>query len=222
METAVAAMRAGAYDFLTKPIDVKLLGLSVARAVEHHRLQEEVKRLREESLERSAVDELIGTSPAMKRVHDLVARVGASDISVLIEGETGTGKELVARALHAAGPRRNGPFVAINCGAVPAEPPRERALWPRAGRLHRRRARRGWASSSRRPAGRCSSTRSATCRWRCRPSCCAPSRRGRSGRWARTRSARSTCASSRRPTVTWRQTSRRSASGRTSTTASTS
>ena len=121
METAVAAMRAGAYDFLTKPIDVKLLGLSVARAVEHHRLQEEVKRLREESLERSAVDGLVGTSPAMKRVHDLVARVGASDISVLIEGETGTGKELVARALHAAGPRRNGPFVAINCGAVPAD-----------------------------------------------------------------------------------------------------
>ena len=120
METAVAAMRAGAYDFLTKPIDPKFLGLSVARAVQHHRLQEEVKRLREESLERSAVDELIGTSPAMKRVHDLVARVGASDISVLIEGETGTGKELVARAFHAAGPRRNGPFVAINCGAVPA------------------------------------------------------------------------------------------------------
>ena len=79
-----------------------------------------MKRLREESLERSALDELSGSSPAMKRVHDLVARVGASDISVLIEGETGTGKELVARALHAAGPRRNGPFVAINCGAVPA------------------------------------------------------------------------------------------------------
>ena len=61
MEVAVAAMRAGAYDFLTKPIDPKLLGLSVARAVQHHRLQEEVKKLREESLERSAVDGLIGT-----------------------------------------------------------------------------------------------------------------------------------------------------------------
>ena len=120
MEVAIAAMRAGAYDFLTKPIDPKLLGLSVSRAVQHHRLQTEVKRLREESLERSALDELIGTSPPMKRVRDLVARVGGSDISVLIGGETGTGKELVARALHAAGPRRDGPFVAINCGAVPS------------------------------------------------------------------------------------------------------
>jgi two-component system, NtrC family, response regulator HydG len=121
MELAILAMRAGAYDFLTKPIDPKLLNLSIFRAVQHHRLQIEVKTLREESLERSAVVELIGTSPGMRRVHDLVARLGGSDISVLIEGETGTGKELVARALHAASPRKNGPLVAVNCGAVPAD-----------------------------------------------------------------------------------------------------
>jgi two-component system response regulator HydG len=120
MEIAIAAMRAGAYDFLTKPVDAKLLSLCISRAVEHHHLQAEVTRLREESVERSAVEELVGTSPAMKRVHDLVARIGGSDIPVLIEGETGVGKELVARALHASGPRRSGPFVAINCGAVPA------------------------------------------------------------------------------------------------------
>jgi DNA-binding NtrC family response regulator len=120
MAVAIEAMRAGAYDFLTKPLDVKLLALSVSRALQHHLLQSEVKQLREESLERTALDDLVGTSSAMKLTHELVARVGGSDISVLIEGETGTGKELVARALHAAGPRRAGPFVAINCGAVPA------------------------------------------------------------------------------------------------------
>src|ERR1700683_4859782 len=65
LEIAIAAMRAGAYDFLTKPVDVKLLSLSIARAVEHHHLQAEVKRLREESVERSVIDELVGTSPAM-------------------------------------------------------------------------------------------------------------------------------------------------------------
>ena len=120
MEVAIDAMRAGAYDFLVKPIDLKLLTLSIARAVRHHRLQVEVKELRAVCRERSAVEELIGTSPPMKRVHDLVTRVGGSDVSVLIQGETGTGKELVARALHAAGARRDGPFVAINCGAMPA------------------------------------------------------------------------------------------------------
>ena len=121
MDVAISAMRAGAYDFLTKPVDEALLGSSVARAVLHHALVVEVKRLREESFERTAVGSLVGKSPTMNNVHDLVARVGRSDVSVLIEGETGTGKELVARALHAAGARRAGPFVAVNCGAVPAQ-----------------------------------------------------------------------------------------------------
>ncbi len=120
MDAAVAAMRAGAYDFLSKPIDAKLLALNVARAVKHHALQVEVKELREASRERQSTGELVGSSPAMKRLCDLVARIGATDVSVLIEGETGTGKELVARALHAAGTRREGPFVALNCGAIPA------------------------------------------------------------------------------------------------------
>jgi two-component system response regulator HydG len=121
MDAAIQAMRVGAYDFLSKPIDLDLLKLSVARAVEHHQLQVEVKLLKESALDHAGLDNLVGTSPAMKRLRDLVARVAGSDISVLIEGETGTGKELVARALHAAGGRRDGPFVAVNCSAVPAQ-----------------------------------------------------------------------------------------------------
>jgi two-component system response regulator HydG len=119
METAIAAIRVGAYDFLTKPVDSKLLGISVARAVQHHRLQTEVQRLQQALKELPKSAELVGDSPALERVRDLILRVGASEASTLIHGETGTGKELVARALHAAGPRGSGPFVALNCAAVP-------------------------------------------------------------------------------------------------------
>jgi len=119
MEAAIGAMRVGAYDFLTKPVDSKLLGISVARAVQHHRLQTEVQRLQQALKELPKSAELVGDSPAMERVRDLILRVGASEASTLIHGETGTGKELVARALHAAGPRGEGPFVALNCAAVP-------------------------------------------------------------------------------------------------------
>jgi two-component system response regulator HydG len=119
LETAISAMRAGAYDFLTKPVDAKFLALSVARSTQHHRLQDEVKQLRENASLPRGASALVGHSPAMNRVQDLIARIGNSDVSVLIEGETGTGKELVARALHAASSRHAGPFVAINCAAVP-------------------------------------------------------------------------------------------------------
>jgi two-component system response regulator HydG len=120
MDAAISAMRAGAYDFLTKPIDAKVLGLSVARATQHRRLKSEVKRLREAAQLPSVEGLLVGESAPMKRVGDLVQRVAGSEASVLIHGETGTGKELVAKALHAASPRAQGPFVAINCAAVPA------------------------------------------------------------------------------------------------------
>jgi two-component system response regulator HydG len=118
LETAVAALRSGAFDFLSKPLDAKLLGVSLARALQHRQLLDELKRLR--TVEPAASrGELIGESAAMRRVYDLIERIGASEPSVLVSGESGTGKELVARAIHDASERASGPFVALNCAAVP-------------------------------------------------------------------------------------------------------
>lgn len=118
MDAAIDAIRRGAYDFLTKPIDAQLLRVSMLRALEHQRVLSELKRLKQaESSKRP--DQLLGQCEPMLRVYDLIQRVAESPASVLLSGESGTGKEVVARALHQAS-GRSGPFVAINCGAVPA------------------------------------------------------------------------------------------------------
>jgi DNA-binding NtrC family response regulator len=118
-DTAVAAMRAGAYDFLSKPVKLDVLELSVERAIEQSRLRREVKRLRATLASTAGFGELVGSSPVMQRLYALLARVADSESSVLVTGESGTGKELVARALHRSSQRKNGPFVAINCAAMP-------------------------------------------------------------------------------------------------------
>jgi two-component system response regulator HydG len=119
-ETAIEAIRRGAFDYLTKPIDAQLLGLSVARALHRARLHQEVERLKERTAGGKRRPGLLGDSAAMRSVRELIARVAASEASVLIRGETGTGKELVARAIHAQSARKDGSFIAINCAAVPA------------------------------------------------------------------------------------------------------
>ncbi len=120
METAIATMRAGAFDFLTKPFNAEQLVFSIERALRHGSLEREVARLRRDvEVTRGPGAEIIGDSPPMREVWDLILRVAETDATVLITGESGTGKELVAHAIHDKSGRRGGPFVAINCAAVP-------------------------------------------------------------------------------------------------------
>jgi len=119
METAIAAIRAGAYDFVTKPFDMDELALTIERALRHRALREEVKRLRKAVDNSHRFEDILGNSPAMLKMIALVTRVADTETTVLITGESGTGKELVAKALHAKSGRRDGPFVAINCAAMP-------------------------------------------------------------------------------------------------------
>src|SRR5687767_2179055 len=110
-ETAVGAIRAGAYDFVTKPVEIEALAIAVRRAAEHRSLRGEVKRLREAVAATRGRGDLIGGSPAMQRVYELIDQVSATDATVLLTGESGTGKELVAREIHNRSRRGAAPFV---------------------------------------------------------------------------------------------------------------
>ena len=119
IETAVDAMRSGAFDFVEKPLDLDQLELRVARGVDHRRLLYEVTELRAERAARNATEQIIGSSPALRIAQDLAKRVAPTRSTVLITGETGTGKELIAGLIHQASPRAEGPLVKVNCAALP-------------------------------------------------------------------------------------------------------
>lgn len=117
---AVEAMKAGAYDYLSKPYDIDELRLLIQRAIDKLSLEWENRRLRQQ-LDISTAVEIVGESDAIKRVKSLIAKVAPTDVTVLLTGESGTGKELVARTIHKQSPRRDGPFITMNCAAIPRD-----------------------------------------------------------------------------------------------------
>ena len=121
VDIAVEAMKAGAYDYITKPFNRDELRLTVAKALQFSGMALENRRLKDELADRGDFRTMIGSSPRMEQVFTVVRKVADTEASVLITGESGTGKELVARSIHAASGRRDGPFVAINCAAIPRD-----------------------------------------------------------------------------------------------------
>jgi two-component system response regulator AtoC len=126
VEGAVAAMKQGAFDYVAKPLDLDELWLTIQRAWDAERTRGELAYLRQRAGHTAPVASLLGTHPAMEEIRQRILQVAAADRlgdagpTVLVTGETGTGKELAARAIHAAGPRAGGPFIEINCAAIPA------------------------------------------------------------------------------------------------------
>ena len=118
VEKAVEAMRLGAFTYLAKPFSNQQLLASVRKAIEHYGLIREIRRLRDEATPRSGFGGMIGKSPAMRAVYQLIEKVAPTPSSVLITGESGTGKELVARAIHNHSPRKDAPFISVNCAAL--------------------------------------------------------------------------------------------------------
>ena len=118
VETAVEAMKEGAYDYLTKPVDLERLDILIKRALRSRTVEAENENLKRQIGQRYGFENIIGESPAMKRVFETIQQVAPTRATVLIEGESGTGKELVAHAIHHLSPRKDAPFVAVHCAAL--------------------------------------------------------------------------------------------------------
>ncbi|HYX90978.1 MAG TPA: sigma-54 dependent transcriptional regulator, partial [Myxococcaceae bacterium] len=119
LDAAVAALRAGAWDFVVKPVDIDELAAALERAMRHRVARNEVKRLRRALHSPGLSSDVVGESPAIRNLYELIERLANLDAPVLITGESGTGKEVAARALHDRSRRAQGPFVAVLCNALP-------------------------------------------------------------------------------------------------------
>lgn len=119
VETAVQAMRSGAFDFITKPFDRQAILMTVEKALKYGAILAENRRLRRLVHEDFRLENVVGTSEKMRKVLETVERISKTDVTVLIEGESGTGKELIAKGVHFSGARRDKPFIAVNCAAIP-------------------------------------------------------------------------------------------------------
>jgi DNA-binding NtrC family response regulator len=119
LETAISALRAGASDYILKPIEFDELTVKIRRLLEHKKIALENQFLRRELHRGSGMSNLVGTSPPMQKVFDMIQKVAATDSTVLVQGKSGTGKELVAKAIHFSSARCGEPFITVNCGAIP-------------------------------------------------------------------------------------------------------
>jgi len=122
MRNAVDAMKLGAYDYITKPFELEELEMIVDKAIEAKRLTEEVKSLKQEiAASHDKEAKIVGSSRAVREIYKTIGKVASSDVSILITGESGTGKELIAKAIHQNSQRASGPFIAVNCAAIPKD-----------------------------------------------------------------------------------------------------
>ncbi len=119
LETAIRAIRAGIYDFITKPIEMEILSLTLERAVNHRRLKGQIQQLNDIVLKSRPSGDIVGASVSMEKLFNKLDVIRDSEISVMLTGESGTGKDLIAKMIHNDSQRKNGPFIAINCAALP-------------------------------------------------------------------------------------------------------
>jgi two-component system response regulator HydG len=184
--TAIEATRLGAADYVTKPFHVQELRAKLDRLIHSIEMDQENRLMREELRSRPGFGGLIGMSPRMQRVYKLIQKVSQHKYPVLILGESGTGRELVARSIHFSGPRKNKSFAPVDCSSLVPTLIESELFGYVKGRFHRRATFEARIVRSRRRRHPSFSMKSAICPSTCRPSCCAPCRSVRSSRWART------------------------------------